>query len=335
MKVPAAFLLGLVVAAGALHFWPEVQSAAPVAAPDAKPEAAPVAPSGATPAEAPAAAKAAQPPRAPVVAVGSRITWNVPFVEHATEQQTLDIYTPEKASDAPVVVYVHRGEWAKGDKSEVSYKPKLLNERGIVLVSVNYRLSDVAKHPAQVNDVAAALRWVHDHIADYGGSPNRIVLMGHSAGCHIVSMVGLDPRPLAGVGMSPSDLRGVVCWSGGAYDLPAKIAEAGMYKPYVEKNFGTDQAGLEDASPIHHVQEAAAAVHYVFVSAGEGKLPSRLLSERMADEIRKAGGHADAVTLEGKTHFTADYECGLPGDPIDSGAMLVKIVEDATKQTSN
>lgn len=321
IKVPIAFLLGLGIAASAIHFRPTVQSAPPAEA-KAEPAAAD-------------AVKPPQPPRAPVVAVGSRITWNVPFVEKASEQQTLDIYSPEKAHDAPVVVYVHRGEWAKGDKSEVSYKPKLLNERGIVLVSVNYRLSDVAQHPAQVNDVAAALRWVHDHIADYGGSPKRIVLMGHSAGCHIVSMVGLDPRPLATVGLSPSDLRGVVCWSGGAYDLPAKIAEAGMYKPYVEKNFGTDQAKLEDASPIHHVQEATPSVHYLFISAGEGKLPSRLLSERMAKEIRSAGGQADAVTLEGKTHFTADYECGLPDEPLDSGSMLVKFVEDATQSMSN
>ncbi|MEZ5975203.1 MAG: alpha/beta hydrolase [Planctomycetota bacterium] len=126
------------------------------------------------------------------------------------------MYSPRDAHDAPVVVYVHRGEWIKGDKPEVSFKPKLLNESGTVLVSVNYRLSEEAQHPAQVDDVAAAVRWVYDHIADYGGSPERIVLMGHSAGCHIASMVGLDPRPLAKVGLTPGVLRGVVCWSGGA-----------------------------------------------------------------------------------------------------------------------
>ena len=133
-----------------------------------------------------------RPPRVPIVAVGSAITWNVPYVEGASEQQTLDIYSPAGAHGAPVVVYAHRGEWAKGDKSEVCYKPKYLNEHGIVFVSVNYRLSGVAQHPAQVNDVAAALRWVRDHIADYGGSGNKIILMGHSAGCHIVTFVGLD-----------------------------------------------------------------------------------------------------------------------------------------------
>lgn len=277
----------------------------------------------------------ARPPRLPVVAVGSRITWNVPYVDGASEQQTLDVYAPPDVKGAPVVVYVHRGEWARGDKSEVSYKPKLFNERGIVFVSVNYRLSDVARHPAQVDDVAAAVRWVVDHIAEHGGSPQRIVLMGHSAGCHIASLVGLDPRPLAKVGLTPDVLRGVVCWSGGAYDLAAKVAEGGMYKPYIEKNFGAERPGLDDASPIHHADEARPNVRFLFVSASEGNPSSRALSETMTKKIEQAGGRASALTLEGKTHFTADYDCGRPEDPLDSGAALVRFVEEAATVEPN
>ncbi|MCB9914865.1 MAG: alpha/beta hydrolase [Planctomycetes bacterium] len=309
MKTLIAFLLGLLLAGLVIRLLPYEVSAALVAE------------------------RQERPPRSPVVAVGSRIVWNVPYVERESGPQTLDIYAPEHAEDAPVVVYVHRGEWAKGDKSEVSYKPLLLNEHGTILVSVDYRLSDVAQHPAQVDDVAAAVRWVHDHIAEYGGSPDRIVLMGHSAGCHIVSMVGLDPRPLAKVGLTPAVLRGVVAWSGGAYDLPAKVEENGMYKPYVEKNFGTELAGLEDASPIHHVAEAPRHVPFLFVSAGDGKERSRKLSERMAEEIRGAGGRAEALTLEGKSHFTADFDCGKPGDPLDSGRFLTEFVDEATRDS--
>jgi hypothetical protein len=145
-------------------------------------------------------------------------------------------------------------------------------------------------------------------------------------------MVGLDPRPLESVGLSQEVLKGVVCWSGGAYDLPAKVAESGMYKPYVEKNFGTDEKGLEDASPIHHVHEADPDTRFLFVSAGEGKATSRKLSERMAEEIRQAGGRAKAVTLEGKSHFSADFECGAEHDPINSAEMLSEFVEEATQQ---
>lgn len=273
-----------------------------------------------------------RPPRDPVVAVGSRIHWNIPYVAEAHAQQTLDVYAPERAADAPVVVYVHRGEWARGDKSEVSYKPKLLNEQGIVLVSANYRLSDVAQHPAQAEDVAAAVRWVRDHIAEYGGAPDRIVLMGHSAGCHIASLVGLDARYLAGVGLERGDLRGVVCWSGGAYDLPAKVAEAGMYKEYIEKNFTTDAEAQRRASPIEYTGAPDPRTEFLFVSAGEGKAGSRMLSEQMVERIRVAGGRAQAQTLAGKTHFGADHDCGMPGDLLDSGAQLVRFVVESTRQ---
>jgi acetyl esterase/lipase len=59
---------------------------------------------------------------------------------------------------------------------------------------VNYRLSPADKHPAHVQDVAAAVRWLKDHVAEYGGDPTRMVLMGHSAGCHIVVLTTLDPQ---------------------------------------------------------------------------------------------------------------------------------------------
>ena len=122
------------------------------------------------------------------------------------EKQRLDVYSPQGSKEAPVVVFVHGGEWTKGDKSEVSYKPKFLNENGIVFVSVNYRLAPAATHPAQINDLAAAVRWVRDHAAECGASPDKIVLMGHSAGCHLVTLLALDPRYLAGVKLRPNQL---------------------------------------------------------------------------------------------------------------------------------
>lgn len=267
-----------------------------------------------------------RPSRAAIAAADSRITRDVAFVPNATPEQKLDIYAPPHAARAPVVIYVHRGEWAKGDKTEASFKPKVLNEHGIIFVSTNYRLSGVARHPAQVNDVAAAVRWVHDHIAEQGGDPAKIYLMGHSAGCHIVTLVGLDPRPLATVGLKPGDLAGVISWSGGAFDLPAKYAAGGMYRSYIEKNFTVSEAAQRDASPIAHVGDARPMPPFLFVSGGAGKAESRLLSEKMSELIRAAGGRARAVTLEGKDHFHADYDCGRPDDPDNSGQVLLDFI---------
>jgi acetyl esterase/lipase len=275
----------------------------------------------------PTMAPTTRPSQAAVLAEGCVMRTDVPYVEHPGEKQTLDIYAPAGAKGAPVVLYVHGGEWARGDKSQVSYKPRFLNEHGVVFVSMNYRLSGTDTHPAQVNDIAAAILWVRQHSTDFGGDPNRIILVGHSAGCQMVTLVGLDPRPLATVGLKPGDLAGVVSWSGGAFDLPKKVAEAGMYAGYIRLNFGVSESGWRDASPVNHVGQARPMPPFLFVSAGDENPNSIHASDALAAQVRAAGGSAKYILLPGKTHFSADQEVGMPGD--SSGQALLDFVHTA------
>jgi acetyl esterase/lipase len=244
------------------------------------------------------------------------------------EKQKLDVYAPKGAKGAPVVIYVHRGEWTKGDKIEVSYKPKFFTENGVVFVSTNYRLYPAAKFPAHAEDVAAAVRWVVDHAAEYGGDPKKVFLMGHSAGCHLVTLVALDPKYLAAVKLKPSDLRGVVAWSGGAYDLVAKVAEGGSYKGHITNAFGPDEAAWKDASPVTHAKNGGSAPPFLFASYEKGNNANKA-AERLAGLIRDAKGRAEVVVLEGRTHQTANHLLGAPEDK--TGAILLKFIADATK----
>ena len=269
-----------------------------------------------------------KPDLSPVVAPGSVVKRDLPYVPNATDQQTLDLYAPAAAKAAPVVIFVHGGEWTKGDKSEVRFKPKFLNEEGLIFVSINYRLSGKAKHPAQVEDVAAAVRWVRDHVADYGGDPQKLVLMGHSAGCHLVTLVGLDPRPLAKVRLTAADLKGVVSWSGGAFDLVEKVKSGGMYADYIRINFGADESTWRDASPIAHIGESKPMPPFLFASAENGNAASQTISEKMAELIRAAGGTVRTVVLPGKTHSAANHDVGAPGDT--TGQTLVRFVRRVT-----
>jgi acetyl esterase/lipase len=227
-----------------------------------------------------------------------------------------------------VVLFFHRGEWSRGDKSEVSCKPEFLNENGIVFVAANYRLSPAVTHPAHVNDVAAAVRWVHDHAAEIGASPKKIVIMGHSAGCHLVTLLALDPRYLAGVGLRPADLRGVVAWSGGAYDLVAKVRAGGTYGPYIRQAFGNSEAAWRDASPVAHVGDAKPLPPFLFVSVEKGNA-SHQAAEKLAGLIKNAKGRADSHILENRTHLTAIHLLGAPGDT--TGAILLAFVRDVTR----
>jgi acetyl esterase/lipase len=251
---------------------------------------------------------------------------DVPFGKD--EKQRLDVYSPKGAKGCPVVVFVHRGEWTKGDKAEVSYKPKFFTENGVVFVSTNYRLYPAATHPAHVSDVASAVRWVHDHIAEYGGDPKKVVLMGHSAGCHLVSLATLDPKYLAAVKLTPADVRGVVAWSGGAYDLVDKVAQGGSYKQHIVNAFGPDEAVWKDASPVTHAKNGGTAPPFLFASYEKGGTAHQA-AERLAGLIRAAKGKAEVILLENRTHQTAIHLVGAPGDT--TGLVLLKFVKDATK----
>jgi acetyl esterase/lipase len=152
--------------------------------------------------------------------------------------------------------------------------------------------------------------------------------MGHSAGCHLVTLVGLDPKYLAGVRLTPADLRGVVAWSGGAYDLVGKVAEGGSYREHIQNAFGPDEAAWRAASPVTHAKTAAAAPPFLFAAHEKGNNSHRA-AERLAGLIRDARGKAEVIVLENRTHQTANHLLGAPDDT--TGAILLKFVREVSK----
>ena len=98
----------------------------------------------------------------------------------ARNAHSLDIYRPNNLEGCPVMVYVHGGSWRRGDKREVHDKHLAFVDRGWVFVSINYRLAPNGRYPANVEDVARALAWVHNNIRQYGGDPDCLFIMGHS-----------------------------------------------------------------------------------------------------------------------------------------------------------
>ena len=109
--------------------------------------------------------------------------------EYERERCALDLYVPEGAADFPVIVWFHGGGLTAGDKAEATQAgiARSLAARGIGVASVNYRLSPRAGYPAYVEDAAASVAWVLDHIADFGGDPANVFVSGHSAGAHLVA----------------------------------------------------------------------------------------------------------------------------------------------------
>ncbi len=106
---------------------------------------------------------------------------NIPYAAPAHERQVLDVYSPSHAKNLPVVFWIHGGGWQTGDKSDVQLKPQAFMDKGFIFVSTNYRLLPDVDMGTIVRDIAKSIRWVHEHVAEYGGDPERLFIMGHSA----------------------------------------------------------------------------------------------------------------------------------------------------------
>lgn len=136
-----------------------------------------------------------------------------------SKRRRLDVFAPvAAAADAPVLVFFYGGSWKSGSKDDYAFVGQALAAQGFVTVMPDYRLYPEVRFPDFLDDGAAAIAWVRDNIAAYGGDPRRIVLAGHSAGAYNAVMLGLDPRYLRRAGVDPRAVRAVAGLSG-PYDF--------------------------------------------------------------------------------------------------------------------
>lgn len=160
-----------------------------------------------------------------------------------------------KTRNAPLVLFVHGGGWKRGDKNMMVGSAKLSHwqDLGYAVASANYRLVPDATVEEQAADIAAATAYFHQNARKLGIDANRIVLIGHSAGAHLVSFVGTDPQWFAGAGLGMADVAGIVALDGAGYDVPDQMGENArlMGKTY-EQAFGTDPARQKALSPTFH-----------------------------------------------------------------------------------
>lgn len=130
--------------------------------------------------------------------------------EYRKERCKLDIYYPENKKDYPTIVWFHGGGLEGGSKD----LPDELKNKGIAVISVNYRLSPKAKNPAYIEDAAEAIAWVFKNIESYGGNANKIYVSGHSAGGYLTLIVGLDKSYLQKHNIDADNIKGLLPISG-------------------------------------------------------------------------------------------------------------------------
>lgn len=257
---------------------------------------------------------------------------NIPYSDAGEKRHVLDIYAPKDAKNLPVVFWIHGGGWQGGDKTDVQIKPQWFGEQGFVFVSTNYRLLPQVEMGVLIQDVAKSLGWVHKHIAEHGGDPNRIFVGGHSAGAQLAALLCIDDRYLKAEGVPFSALKGCVPVDGDTYDIPAIIITAEMRQtvhgfPLPENGhrvkFGNDPKKHIDFSAVTHVAKGKGIPPFLILHVS-GHPDVTAQARRLAVTLEKA--EVPVVLFGGRetTHNKLNADLGLPTD--GATAELLKFV---------
>ena len=232
----------------------------------------------------------------------------------ADAKQRMDLLLPANGRPAPLLLFVHGGGWSIGDKrTGAGVKAAHFTAQGWAFASANYRLVPQASVESQAADIAAAIAYARGHAPEQGLDPDRIVLMGHSAGAHLVALVGTDPRFLAAAGVPMSAVKGVVLLDGAGYDIARQMASpgnlvAGMY----DAAFGKDVARQKALSPTLHA--AAPNVARWLILPIDRRDDSKAQSEGLAAALRLAGASAKVAPVPGESNASLNKGLGEDGD---------------------
>lgn len=211
----------------------------------------------------------------------------------AGQRHGIDVYAPEGAAGAPVVVFLYGGSWESGDRGMYRFLGASLASAGVVCMVPDYRVWPEVGFPGFVQDAAQAMAWARRNAAAHGGAADRVVLMGHSAGAHIATLLGLDGDYLAAEGLRPADaLRGVVGLAGPYDFLPLRSRT-------LQAIFGPEST-WPASQPVNHVERGAPPMLLVTGDADSTVLPRN--TESLAARLRAADNPVRTLTYPGIGH---------------------------------
>lgn len=242
---------------------------------------------------------------------------DVVYAEVDGEPLRYDHYRPLGVDGpAPAVVFVHGGGWMRGDPSQAAGNALHFARRGIATVSISYRLAPAHRFPAPLDDVRHGLRHVRASAGELGIDPDRIAVLGLSAGAHLVMLAhlardvaALAPAIPAALRDVSEDVRGVMAHYG-PYDLSRRAAlppDLDMVGALLGPR-GDDPEWVRLASPLHHAAAASAPVPVLLVHGTRDALVSYRESERLHRALQEAGRTSELLLLDDAPHaFQMDW----------------------------
>jgi arylformamidase len=226
----------------------------------------------------------------------------------ADPAQRFDVYLPPHPQSAPILFMVHGGAWRVGDKTNervVENKVAHWVPQGVIFVSVNYRMVPEAEPLVQAEDVARALAKVQELAPRWGGDPGNVILMGHSAGAHLVALINAAPDIATTAGAKP--WKGTVLLDSGAMDVPDVMNARHM--PLYDKAFGDDPADWQAASPYHRLAGPMPPILAVCRKRSSDSCPA---NRAFAVKAATLGSKVEVLPLD-LSHGEINKLLGLPG----------------------
>ena len=222
----------------------------------------------------------------------------------ALEGQRIEVIVPDRPATHPraVVMFIHGGGWTSGEPRDYRFMGRTLAREGYVVVLPGYRLGAAGRFPHMLEDGALAAAWTRDHVAQYGGDPGQMVLMGHSAGAYNAMMLALDRQWLGRAGVPDGFVKGVIGLSG-PYDFYPFTSDM------ARKAFG-GAPDPELTQPIHFVR--GDAPHMLLITGDADTTVKPRNSLALAAALTAAGRPTRAVVLNGVDHNRTVMKLAAP-----------------------
>lgn len=239
---------------------------------------------------------------------GVKLLRNLAYVENGHEQNRLDLYLPEKTEGRlPLVVWIHGGGWQGGSKEGCPVVP--MAGKGYAVASINYRFSQHAVFPAQIEDCKAAIRWLRANAAKYDLDPDRVGVGGDSAGGHLVALLGTTGGVKALEGNlrnldQSSRVQAVVDWFGPTDFVSWEPNFNKTVYTFIERLVGVspqeDKEKARRASPLAYVDKDSAP--FLILHGDKDDVVPLAQSESLAEALKKAGVEVTLKVVHGSGH---------------------------------